>query len=410
MTHFLEFKDKLAQIYSKYDTYILAGLKFFACFFLMLFMERQTSFAHSLDYPVLMFLGAAALCALFPQSMISICLSAFLLLQMKEVSIECVAMLAMILVIVTAGYYSFKPGNSILMALSVLFTCWKVPGIIIIIAGIVAGPFSVIPVGFGVIIGTYVQGVSGNLAMVSAENTSMELLQKLLFLSNLILKNPMLWLYLLLTVVIIVMVYVIRKMSISYSWLIAAATGAVLYVVISVLGGYVGNVDVSLFPTILAAVLGMAFAVAVYMFVYALDYSEIENVCFEDDDYVYYVKAVPKMKVTKSQVLVKTINERLTPEERKIAEEAENDKKPETEKNEDSTVTFEPISVAIAGEEEKENPSATLADATAEIPMITENDQPQVIVPEKKTDIQTREIRPDEVKDLFDESEEQEEN
>lgn len=40
----------------------------------------------------------------------------------------------------------------------------------------------------------------------------------------------------------------------------------------------------------------------------AVDYSGTEYIQFEDDDYYYYVKAIPKIKVTASDVQVKRIN------------------------------------------------------------------------------------------------------
>ena len=48
---------------------------------------------------------------------------------------------------------------------------------------------------------------------------------------------------------------------------------------------------------------------AVSCFTRVLDYSGVENVQFEDDDYFYYVKAVPKVKVTASHNKVKNITE-----------------------------------------------------------------------------------------------------
>ena len=40
----------------------------------------------------------------------------------------------------------------------------------------------------------------------------------------------------------------------------------------------------------------------------AVDFTRTEYVQFEDDDYYYYVKAVPKVKVTTQNVKVKRIN------------------------------------------------------------------------------------------------------
>ena len=45
-------------------------------------------------------------------------------------------------------------------------------------------------------------------------------------------------------------------------------------------------------------------------FVFAVDYSRTEYVQFEDDDYYYYVKAVPKLTVSTPDVKVQKINAR----------------------------------------------------------------------------------------------------
>ena len=43
---------------------------------------------------------------------------------------------------------------------------------------------------------------------------------------------------------------------------------------------------------------------------FSLDYTRIEHVQFEDDDYYYFVKAVPKITVTTPEKKVKRINTR----------------------------------------------------------------------------------------------------
>ena len=46
------------------------------------------------------------------------------------------------------------------------------------------------------------------------------------------------------------------------------------------------------------------------MFVFSVDYTRTEYLQFEDDEYYYYVKAVPKAVVTIPEKTVKRINER----------------------------------------------------------------------------------------------------
>jgi hypothetical protein len=60
------------------------------------------------------------------------------------------------------------------------------------------------------------------------------------------------------------------------------------------------------------AILGLLLALVVgkvfEFFRFSIDYSRIENVQFEDDEYYYYVKAIPKMTVAAPEKKVKRIN------------------------------------------------------------------------------------------------------
>ena len=55
-------------------------------------------------------------------------------------------------------------------------------------------------------------------------------------------------------------------------------------------------------------VVSIILTLIIKVFIISVDYSGTEYAQFEDDDYYYYVKAVPKIKVTKQDVKVKRIN------------------------------------------------------------------------------------------------------
>ena len=58
-------------------------------------------------------------------------------------------------------------------------------------------------------------------------------------------------------------------------------------------------------------------------FLFSVDYSRTEHIQYEDDEYYYYVKAVPKMSVAAPEKMVKRINERRNPDEKESEEEPE---------------------------------------------------------------------------------------
>ena len=58
---------------------------------------------------------------------------------------------------------------------------------------------------------------------------------------------------------------------------------------------------------ILGMIISILLSLVVQFFAHNVDYSRTEYVQFEDEEYYYYVKAVPKNSVAKSKVTVKKI-------------------------------------------------------------------------------------------------------
>ena len=105
----------------------------------------------------------------------------------------------------------------------------------------------------------------------------------------------------------VIMVYLIRKLSVDYAWTIAIVSGALLDIVILMVGDLIYDANFSIGGVILGSIAAMAAAFVVQFFRFNLDYSRTEKVQFEDDEYYYYVKAVPKMTVATPEKKVKKI-------------------------------------------------------------------------------------------------------
>ena len=124
----------------------------------------------------------------------------------------------------------------------------------------------------------------------------------------------------LLTIVVFILViavtYVIYRQSFEYSWMIAIGTGAILSIILFLVGGIVLEADINILIIFLGTVGGALLAIIAQFFKGVLDYSRTEVVQYEDDDYYYYVKAVPKVRVAEQNVEVKKINEQRSHQER----------------------------------------------------------------------------------------------
>ena len=112
--------------------------------------------------------------------------------------------------------------------------------------------------------------------------------------------------------VTILVVYFLRRMSIDYSWTIAMIAGVMINVVILLIGDLLYDINISVGGALLGSLLAIVIAKIVEFFRFCVDYSRVEKVQFEDDEYYYYVKAVPKMAVSVSTKTVKKINSQQT--------------------------------------------------------------------------------------------------
>ena len=68
------------------------------------------------------------------------------------------------------------------------------------------------------------------------------------------------------------------------------------------------DIDINIVSIVISAVLAFVLGLITEFAILGVDYSRSEHTQFEDDEYVYYVKAVPKSFVAKKEKSIKTIS------------------------------------------------------------------------------------------------------
>lgn len=151
------------------------------------------------------------------------------------------------------------------------------------------------------------QNVSAILAMADEERTA-----RFKFIVDGLLNNRDMVITIAAFAVTVILVYFIRRLSIDYAWTIAMVAGAVVNITVLLVGDLMFDTNVALLEVVLGNVLSLLLAVVLQFFVFNVDYSRTEKVQFEDDEYYYYVKAVPKIVVARPEKKVKQINSQKT--------------------------------------------------------------------------------------------------
>ena len=173
--------------------------------------------------------------------------------------------------------------------------------------GLLGGPVCAVPVACGTVIYYLIFYMKNNTTMLTNPESE-EVVSRLAYLVENILNNKTVLLTILVFAVTLMVVYAIRRMSMDYAWYLAIGAGAVVNVVLFLVGSLIMSISIEILPLVLGTLVALAIAVAVEFFVFSVDYSRTEYTQFEDDEYYYYVKAVPKMSIAIPEKKVKKIS------------------------------------------------------------------------------------------------------
>ena len=193
-----------------------------------------------------------------------------------------------------------------------------VPVFVPICFGLKSKPASAVSIAGGTVIYYYVC-MLGEKAWIfqNAEETDMltGMITNLRILTDGLLENSLMFLTLFALILALCVVYAVKRLPLDYIWHIAIGTGAVFYLITMISGSLFLDIDIAEGSILFGTLVSVLIAVVMEFFVLNVDYSRSEQMEFEDDEYYYYVKAVPKMTISKSQREIKTISsgmERIT--------------------------------------------------------------------------------------------------
>ena len=133
------------------------------------------------------------------------------------------------------------------------------------------------------------------------------MINSLMSFTKQVLTSKEMWLMAAAGVVGILVVNLVRTRAVDHAWKIASAAGAAVCVIIAAAGNMALGTGVSYVSIVVSAGLGILVGLVLEFLFFSVDYSRTENIQFEDDEYYYYVKAVPKVGVSAPEKEVKHI-------------------------------------------------------------------------------------------------------
>ena len=250
----------------------------------------------------------ALLSSFLPINVMIVLAALVIVAHMYALSMACAAVVGLVFLIMFVLYFRFTPKEAIAVLLTPICFVLKVPYLVPLAMGFVGGPLSCISVACGTIAYFIMHNVKASAEQMTGTEGVENALSGFRYVIDTIIKDQTMILMTIAFCVTIVLVYLIRRLRINYSWYIALGVGAVINILIILVGAVATDADVSALGVIFGTVFSAALVLVMQFFIHNLDYSRTEYVQFEDDEYYYYVKAIPKISMEAPQNKVRRIN------------------------------------------------------------------------------------------------------
>ncbi len=252
--------------------------------------------------------AVSLLCSILPWTYITVFGVLFVLGQLSALSLEAFVVFLVIAIILAVLSYVTLPGCGILLALLPVLLSWKIPTAAVLLAGLFGGITAFVSVAGGTAVYYVLKLIADNAAVLSGEQTVTAsgetvstLVQRLLLLVKGVLGHEEMLAAVLVFGLTTLLVHLLSRADVDYARVIAVGAGAVFCPALMMAASQLAGVRMSAGMVFLSAFVGLLVSLAALFLTVSLDYPHTEKVRFEDDDYYYFVKAVPKIKLPEEQ-------------------------------------------------------------------------------------------------------------
>lgn len=311
MTQLLEIRTKIVEIYQKTETYIKLILNAIICF--CAFMAIKNSIGYNARFSsAVIILALSVISAFLPSSIVVAIMVVYIALQLYSASLVIAATVLVIAVILFCFFLRFTPEYGHVVIGMPILIGMKIPYVLPICLGLFSTPITIIPVCVGTFGYYFIQGVSKNMVTADQVTGSDNPFQFYVNVLDSVIKNEAMIASMIVLSLVIVVVYIVRNIKMDYSFEIATAAGAGTSMIGFIIMMLKYDIGVGIFSVVFFSILSGVIAYIANFIYRPLFYAGTEQVQFEDDYYYYYVKAVPKIKVSGTKVNVKHVVSRRT--------------------------------------------------------------------------------------------------
>lgn len=275
----------------RYDLFFIPCLKFILAFFTFVMISRTLPFMDALSN-VFILVILALLCGILPVNAIAVIGIVMIILQCFSASLVIGAASLCFFLLLLILLLRFVPSDMLAVVLTPFSFILHVAAAVPIAMGLLRGRSSAAAGVSGIAVYCFVSCIPE--AAKNAASGKMTLIELVQDLIRSFIGHPELILSSVVFTAVVLIVNLIRKMVTKYTYLIAVITGCVFYLILRLLGRFFLQTKGSLIEDLITVLLSAVICLIIAFFAHCADYSRTAVLQFEDDNYYYYVKAVPK--------------------------------------------------------------------------------------------------------------------
>ncbi len=300
MATIFEIRSKIKQFVTSKDKYFLFVFRliiFYVCFFLINYTFGYQKVLLSSWVPPMM----AVVCSFLPMGVGILLTILYTLIHFSALA-TWVAVAALGLAFVCYGACAyFQARHTYNLALMPLSTTIRVSFLMPLWSGLFGNINEIVSVMMGAIMTYFVKSIYTNAYSLTSEDTT------ILTIITAILSSSMFYAYILANVVMFLVVYYVRRSRIKYSWFIAVISGVIAEFIVMLFAYlFIGGRE-NISSLILGNFIVLLLGAIITFFMQDANFEGTERVIFEDDEYFYYVTAVPKVRIAGEEREVKKI-------------------------------------------------------------------------------------------------------
>lgn len=301
-------RQKLQEVYAAHSIVFDKIIQFVLALATFFLINNNVGFMKMASQPVVT-LALAVICTFFPMNMTVVVAAVLILAHMYAASLGMVAVTALVFVIMFALYLRLTPKMALVVLLTPIAFMLKIPYVLPIAYALISGPVCIIAICCGTVVFYMMEYVKKAVPTLQGEEAAGLVSQMSSYVKQVFL-NKELWITVIAFIICFLLVYTIRRQAIDHAWKIAVVAGAIANVVIIAGGDVAFGISTSFGTLIVGSIVAVLIGTVLELFFFSVDYARSENLQYEDDEYYYYVKAVPKLSVATPEKTVKRINER----------------------------------------------------------------------------------------------------